>query len=67
MEYPEVIAVIVAVPDSLVVLIVAYSLVLPPFMVSCESTLAMIVFDEDKLTITSPIGALAGFPLLSCN
>ena len=66
MVYPEINAVIVADPAALEITL-ASAYVWPLLMVTVADTEAIVLFDEDKVTVIPPSGAFAGLPLESCS
>ncbi len=64
--YPEIWAVITADPGAVLVTLVS-TYVWPPLMVAEASTVAIVLFDEDRVTVMPPSGAFAGEPLESCS
>ena len=64
--YPDDIAVMVADPGALLVML-ARAYVWPPVIVVEDDTEAMVLFDEDSVTLRPDRGAFAGEPLESCS
>ena len=63
---PEAMAVMVAEPGAWLARL-ARACVWPPFMVTDAGTDAIVLFDEDKVTVTPSSGAFAGVLLASCS
>ena len=64
--YPDVIAVITADPGTVLIKL-DNVYVWPPLMVTEAGTEAIVLFDEDRVTVMPSKGAFAGLPLESCS